>query len=129
MSEIKILSETAEAVTLRRADFEALVRLAEDAEDMAAVWEARAAEALAGGHLKAKALAYTAEEAYRLLEGISPVRIWRERRGMTQRALAELAGLQTSYLCAIEGGQKPGSISAHLALSRALAVPMEFLAE
>lgn len=49
------------------------------------------------------------EEAERLLGGESPVRVWREKRGMTQRALAEAASVAAGYLAEIEAGRKPGS--------------------
>jgi transcriptional regulator with XRE-family HTH domain len=40
------------------------------------------------------------------LDGESPVRVWREKRGITQRALAEAANVAVSYLSEIEGGGK-----------------------
>ena len=49
------------------------------------------------------------EVVKRLVAGESPVRVYREYRGLTQRALAERAKLATSYLSQIETGQRTGS--------------------
>jgi DNA-binding XRE family transcriptional regulator len=70
---------------------------------------------------------YTAAEAKRLLAGESPLRIWREKRGLTQRALAAAAAIPAGYLNEIEKGKKPGSVAAYRTLATALAVPIEDL--
>jgi hypothetical protein len=67
---------------------------------------------------------YIGAEAKRLLDGESPVRIWREKRGMTQRALTAAAAIPAGYLSEIESRGKPGSVAAYRALATALAVPM-----
>ena len=127
MNAIKLLAETAETVTISRADLEALIQTAEDVEDIAAVHQRRRDEEGAGGYEAAKANYFTADEAKRLLTGESPVRIWREKRGLTQRALAEAAKMQPGYLSEIENGKKPGSLAAYIALSTALSIPIEDL--
>jgi len=63
----------------------------------------------------------------RLLNGESPVKLWREKRGLTQRALAQSAGVNVNYLCEIETGKKPGSAAALNKLAQTLEVPMETL--
>ena len=128
MNVIKPLAETKQRVTLSRADFEALVRAAEDAADIAAVQMHRAYEDRVGW-ATARRNYLTSEEARRLLDGESAVRVWREKRGMTQRALAETAGIAVSYLAEIEGGKKPGSAGALYRISEALDVPMEHIVE
>jgi mRNA interferase RelE/StbE len=92
MNAIKLLAETDETVTISRSDLDALIDAAENAEDLASVraWKAYVA---AVGPDVAIASSYTGAEAKRLLDGESPVRIWREKRGMTQRALAEAAAI------------------------------------
>ena len=62
-----------------------------------------------------------------LLDGASPVKVWRGKRGLTQRALAEAAGVSVSYLCEIEKRSKPGSVDAVRRLAKALGVSMEDL--
>jgi DNA-binding XRE family transcriptional regulator len=127
MNAIKLLSQTAETVTISRADLEALLQAAEDAEDIAAVTQHRRDEARAGGHAASKANYLTAEEAKRLLDGENPVRVWREKRGMTQRALADAAKMQPGYLSEIETGKKPGSLVAYVAIAAALSITVEDL--
>ena len=62
-------------------------------------------------------------------DNVSVVVIRREREGLSQRALAEKAGISPSYLAEIEAGKKPGSMAAIKALAVALRVPMEYLVE
>lgn len=106
-------------------ELDALIDAAENAEDIASVraWKAYVA---AVGRDAAIANSYTGAEAKRLLDGESPVRIWREKRGMTQRALA--ATIPAGYLSEIESRRKPGSVAAYRAAT-VLAVPMEDLVE
>jgi DNA-binding XRE family transcriptional regulator len=128
MNAIKLLAETIDTVTISRTDLESLIQAAEDAEDMAAVRMRRRHEESAGGYEIAKAGYLTGDEAKRILAGESPVRIWREKRGLTQRALAQAAGMQAGYLNEIENGKKPGSLAAHTALAAALGVALDDLA-
>lgn len=108
MSRIKPIAENTETVTLTRADFEALLVAAENAAD-AEAFNARRAREAGLGKEAARADDLPVELVERLLAGESPVRIWREQRGMTQRALAEAAGVSPAYLSEIESGAKPGS--------------------
>ena len=103
-----------------------LAETPENAADSASVraWHAYVAEA---GRDAAIANSHTAAEARRLLAGESPVRIWREKRGLTQWALATEAAIPAVYLSGIESRGKPGSVAAYRALATALAVPMEDL--
>ncbi len=126
MSAIKPLAETPETVTLTRADFNALLSAAEDAADLASVEVHRAYEDRVGWET-ARRNYLTSDEARRLLDGVSAVRIWREKRGMTQRALAEAAAVAVGYLAEIEGGKKPGTAGALCRIARVLDVPMEHL--
>lgn len=128
MSVIEFVAETPDTVTLRRADFEALADAAEGAAVAAALARHRAYEERVGLEI-AKANYYTGAEAAALLDGSSPVRVWRKKRGMTQRSLAAAAEVSASYLAEIETGKKPGSVDAVRRLARTLGVPMEWLAE
>jgi hypothetical protein len=126
MHSIKILNETAQTVTIARSDFDALIEAAEDAEDLAAV-AAHDAEEARVGKAAARRNYLTAEEVERLLDGESPLRIWREKRGYSQRALAEAAGVPSGYLAEIETGKKPGSADAFRRLSAVLGVSIKDL--
>jgi transcriptional regulator with XRE-family HTH domain len=126
MTAIKILAETKDTVTVRRQDWTQLLSELEDAEDRAAVRSHRAQEATMGKEAVRQNY-LTGEEARRLLEGESPVRVWRGKRGLTQRALAAAAVVAASYLADIENGRKPGSAEALSRLARALGVSMDDL--
>lgn len=126
MSAIKLLSQTQETVTLRRKDFESLLQAVEDRTDREAVARHRSYEKGVGWDA-AKRSYLTREETERLLNGESPVRLWRMKRGMTQRVLAEAAHVGSSYLAEIEGGKKPGSAAALARIGSALEVPIEYL--
>ena len=75
-----------DTVTLRRADYEALLDRLEDAEDRAALLEHRLGKA--SGR---PAEMLTLEEEDRLIDGENPVRFWREKRGYSVRGLAAAA--------------------------------------
>ena len=63
----------------------------------------------------------------RLAAGESPARVWREHRGMTQRALADAAGISPALMNEIEAGKKEGSIRTLLAIARALRLDLDAL--
>jgi transcriptional regulator with XRE-family HTH domain len=123
---IRIVGQTADTVTIHRSDFEALVLAAEDAEDLAAL-TAHDAEEAGLGRDAARRDYLTADEATRLLDGENPVRVWRAKRGLSQRALARAAGMQPGYLAEIETGRKRGSADALHRLSTVLGVAMNDL--
>lgn len=126
MSAIRPLAATAETVTLSRADWERVVEAMEDAEDRASLraWDALVAEL---GEAGALAEGLPAEALDRMIAGEGPVRVWREHRGLTARALAEASGVSVAYLSEIETRKKPGSARALAALARALRVAVEDL--
>jgi len=126
MNQISPITETPDSVTLRRADFDALIAMAEDAIDNAAIEAHERLEARIGIEA-ARADYLPGALVDRLLDGESPVRIWREHRGLTARKLAELSSVAGSYLSEIETGRKPGSASALHAIAQALHVPMDTL--
>ena len=106
-------------VILRRADYDELIRRIEDLEDRGTVERVK----------KEKSRRYVPVEVVRrLISGEeSKVKVWREYRGLTLRALAEKAQIAPAYLSEIETGKKPGSVKAMAALARALDVPIEAL--
>lgn len=120
------LAETPDTVTLRRVDFEVLLQAADDAGDMAAVEAGRAHETELG-IATAKAGYLTSDEARQLLDGMAPTRVWRLKRGLSQRALAGQASVSVSYLAEIEGGKKGGSAAALARLGAVLDVSVEDL--
>jgi antitoxin component HigA of HigAB toxin-antitoxin module len=118
---IRPIAETADSVTLSRADFETLAELVSDAQDLA---DADAVKArLAAGETETFPFAV----AERLLDGEHPVTVLREHRAFTVRGLAEVAGVSPSYLSEIESGKKPGSFDAMARVAAALHVPLDLL--
>lgn len=61
----------------------------------------------------------------RLLDGVHPVNVWREHRGLTANSLAERACVAASYLSEIVAGKKPGSVDAYQKLADALGVTVD----
>jgi DNA-binding XRE family transcriptional regulator len=100
-------------VVLPETDYIELVRDAEDAADREAVRRFRAALATGEEELLPSVL------VDRLLAGESPLRVWREYRGMSVKALAGQADVAQSYLSQIETGKRTGTVDT---LSRLAAV-------
>ena len=70
-----------------------------------------------------------AEIMRRELEGESPVKLWREHRGLTQQQLADAAGISKPFLSQIESGKRKGTIETLSAIARSLGVPLDLLTE
>jgi DNA-binding Xre family transcriptional regulator len=121
MKVVRPLAENGDTVLLRRTDYEALVRQAENAADAVQIREAEAR--VAAGEDEYLPIELTE----RLMAGEVPVRVWRQHRGLSARALAARAGISAAYLSQIETGKKPGSFEAMARLARALGVDMEDL--
>jgi len=101
MKEIRPLGETGETVTLKKADLEALSDELEDAEDRIAVLR----DCLNEAKPDWDRYALTMDETMRIIDGESPVRVWREKRGMTVRQLADSLGLHDVEIEEIEKGR------------------------
>ena len=100
-------------------------RLAEAAEDLADISAgARAKKRLAQGRDEL----IPAEFADRILDGENPVRVWREFRGLTVKALAAKAGIRPAFLSQIETGAREGSVATLKALARALRLTLDDVA-
>jgi len=85
--------------------YETYLRLLEDAEMLQDVRDFDAAkQAIENGEELVQS-----EVTYAILDGGHPIKVWREYRGLTQRQLAEQAGISTSYLSQIESGQRTGT--------------------
>jgi ribosome-binding protein aMBF1 (putative translation factor) len=122
----RLLAETGTTVTLRKRDWKALIARMEDIEDREAMAAVLAYEDQVGEEV-ARRDYLTSDELRRILADESPVKVWREKRGLSQRELAEKAVVSASYLAEIETGKKPGSAEALRKLSRVLAISMENL--
>ncbi|MFG1329618.1 helix-turn-helix transcriptional regulator [Xanthobacter autotrophicus] len=106
-------------VVLSEADYLKLIAAAEEAVDAAAVRQFK--EQLAKGEEEM----LPAAMADRMLAGESPVRVWREHRGLTAHDLAALAGTSQPYLSQIENGKREGGIETMKKLASALGVTID----
>jgi DNA-binding XRE family transcriptional regulator len=112
-----------EMVTIPREEYDRLQAAAEDLADLQTFDRAKAALAVGEDEL------IPADYANRLLNGESPLRVYRDLRGMTQAALAERAGVNRVTVTEIETGRKQGSVATRRALADALRVSMDDLTE
>lgn len=115
------VAETADTVTLRRADYEALTELLQDAQDLAD------ADAVAARLAAGLTETFPVEVAERLLNGVSPVRVLREHRGMTAADLAVAAGVSVQDLTLIETGESDAAPAVMAQIAAALRVVRELL--
>jgi DNA-binding XRE family transcriptional regulator len=105
-------------------DYQRLLELAEDAEDIAAADVAKAELDRGEDEL------IPSEIARRLIDGEEhPLKIWREYRGLTQEALAKQVESTKSYISQIEAGKKSGSVVLIKRLAAALNVDMDDLVQ
>ena len=86
-------------VTITRDEYESLLEAREDLEDIQAYDRAKAA----GGP------SLPAEDVKRILDGESPIRVWREARGLNQSELGRLSGINRIVIADIETGRRCGS--------------------
>lgn len=63
-----------------------------------------------------------------LLENENPVKVWREWRGLSQRRVAEKAGISATYLSQIESGKRSGTLRVLSSIARTLCVTLDDLA-
>jgi DNA-binding XRE family transcriptional regulator len=67
------------------------------------------------------------EVVNRLFSGESKVKVWREFRGLSQAALAEVANLSQANIAQIEGGKRTGSIASLKRIAEALTLDLDDL--
>ncbi len=97
------------------------LRLVEEAEMLEDIREYdKAIEAIADGEeLIPNGIVYA------ILDGENPIRVWREFRGLTQRELAEAAGISKPYLSQIESGKRSGTTDVLSAIANALDLSLD----
>lgn len=113
-----------EMVVLSRKDYEALLQRldrVEDLEDSLAIADFE--KKLAAGQEEL----IPSEFVDRMVDGESPVRVWRDYRGLSAKDLAAKAGISTAYLSEIETGKKDGSVSALKSIADALKLDLDDL--
>ncbi len=98
--------------------FERLIEAAEDKDDL---------ESLRNFKKSDDGFRIQGEMVFRQIDGESPVKLWREHRGITVELLAAKAGISKSYLSQIENGKRTGTIKTMKAIANALEVPIDVL--
>ena len=68
-----------------------------------------------------------AEYVRRMIAGESPLRVWRDLRGLTQSALARASGVNRVQIADIEAGRKNGSLETARRLAEALGIGLDDL--
>ena len=111
-----------EMITIPAAEYRALLGSAANLADLTAHDRAMAAIARGDEELVPEAF------AQRLIAGESPVRVWRNLRGLTQTALAAASGVNRVQIANIESGAKSGSVATLRKLADALGVGLDDLA-
>lgn len=106
-----------EMITIPRAEYDRLREAAEDLADLMAYDRAVAA----GGE------SIPAEAVDRLVNGESPLRVFRELRTLTQTSLAQRSGVNRVQIADIEAGRSAGSVETMRKLAVALAVTIDDL--
>lgn len=102
-------------------EYRALRDLADDANDAAAL--ARFAKRFAKGREKT----VPSDIVDRMLAGESPLRVWRQHRGMSAAALADAADITPAHVSKLESGKGEPSLSLLRRLSRVLDVDLDLL--
>ncbi|MCH9051950.1 MAG: helix-turn-helix transcriptional regulator [Proteobacteria bacterium] len=120
MNEVQIISKDGEPewAILPYAEYQRLRALDENAHDLSAALRVLDDES-------EEWLPFELTE--RVLDGEILVRVWREHRGLAQKALADKAGLSQAYVSDIETGKQDGSVKALRALAEALGVGLDDL--
>lgn len=108
-------------VILAEGDFAKLVQAAEDNADRLVVTEFRAK--LAAGEEEL----VPADVVDRLLSGESRIKVWREHRGLTSKALADRAGIAQAFVSQIETGKRDGTVETMRKIAGALSVTLDDL--
>ena len=108
-------------ITITRAEYERLREAAEDLADLQTYNRVKAD--LAAGREEL----VPSDAVKRMIDGESPVRVFRDLRGMTQTALAAASGVNRVQIADIEARRKTGSVETLRKLAEALRVMIDDL--
>ncbi len=103
-------------------EYQAMIEKLEDLEDSDAIREFRAALRRGEEEL------IPAEVVDRLLTD-NTVKVWREYRGMSQKALSEKTGISEAMISQIESGKKQGSLKTNAKIAQALNLTVDDIIE
>ena len=109
-------------VLLTRPEFDKLATAAENYADIEAAVSAQQRREAGEEYVPV-------ELVDRLMAGESPLKVWREYRGLTLEGLGERVGRQGSMISKLEKGRNEGGIKLWQALAKALSVDLDDLIE
>jgi DNA-binding Xre family transcriptional regulator len=102
-------------------DYKKLQEALEDAEDIKEIEE----------NLKAikegKEITVPGEVTFAILDGISPIRAWREHRQIKMNELSKRVGISPAYLSQIENGKRNPTIDTLKAIAKELEIDIDML--
>ena len=98
-------------------EYEKLLQLAEDAEDINALVKAAKSKDEKLPHSLVK----------KLINASHPLPVWRKYRGLSQEQLAEQSGIAQAYIAQIEKGKKEGSAKTLKKIATALSISLDDL--
>ncbi|KAB0571292.1 helix-turn-helix domain-containing protein [Brucella pituitosa] len=110
-----------EMAVLPKADYDKLLEAFEDREDVEAGRKFRAK--LSAGEEEL----IPAQYVNRMIDGENKIKVWRDFRCMSAKALADAAGISAPYLSQIESGAREGSLDALKKLAEVLNVTIDEL--
>ena len=110
-----------ETVTISKAEYERLCALEQDLADI------RTALAVEARIASGEEELIPADVVDRLLDGETPLRVWREFRKLTQADLAHSSGVNRVQIGDIEAGRNSGSVHTLRKLAAALGVSIDDL--
>lgn len=102
-------------------EYQKLQEALEDAEDIKDI-----EKSLKAIH-EDKEPAVPGEITFAILDGVSPVRAWREYKQIKMSELAKKVGISSAYLSQIENGKRNPTIDTLKALARELKIDIEML--
>jgi len=102
-------------------DYKKLQEVLEDAEDIKEVEEnSRAIQ-------EGKEITVPGEVTFAILDGISPIRAWREHRQIKMNELSKKVGISSAYLSQIENGKRNPTIDTLKAIAKELQIDIDML--
>lgn len=102
-------------------EYQKLQEAMEDAEDINAI------EANLKAMQEGREVAVPGEVTFAILDGVSPIRAWREHKQIKMNELAKKVGISPAYLSQIENGKRNPTIDTLKAIAKELNLEVELL--
>ncbi len=119
------IPKNADMVIVPRKEYERLRAIAEEDEDDRDI---RRADAIMKRVKSGESALVPADVVHAIaVEGVHPIRAWRNHRGWTGGELADKAKLTRTTVSQIETGKRKGTLDAYRAIAKALDVPVSTL--